>query len=141
MAAENRVTDAKFALRGRHIALVVLLGAVVFGTLLIYGDLPDLFQSLREFPLRYLAVVLALVLVGYLIRWVRWAYYLRTVEVDLKLSHSFLIFFSGLSMAISPGKVGELADRRARAEHLLPLLEALQRLGFEDVALVTRAAS
>lgn len=109
MGADNQGTIVKLGLRGRHIALVVVLAAVVFGTLLIYGDLSDLIRSLRAFPLGYLAIVLALVLVGYLIRWIRWAYYLRTVEVDLKLSHSFLIFFSGLSMAISPGKVGELA--------------------------------
>lgn len=33
------------------------------------------------------------------------------------------------------------ADRRARAEDLLRLLESLSQLGFEDVALVTRDAS
>jgi biopolymer transport protein ExbD len=33
------------------------------------------------------------------------------------------------------------ADRHARAEHLLPLLETLARLGFDDVALVTRDAA
>jgi biopolymer transport protein ExbD len=33
------------------------------------------------------------------------------------------------------------ADRRARADQLLPLLETLSVLGFDDVALVTRDAS
>jgi uncharacterized protein (TIRG00374 family) len=109
LGAGNVGAPERVGLRGRHVALVVLLGVVVFGTLFVYGDLPDLFRSLGQFPLSYLAIVLALALTNYLIRWVRWHYYLRTLDVDLEGSHNVLIFFSGLSMAISPGKVGELA--------------------------------
>ena len=36
-------------------------------------------------------------------------------------------------------RVRLLADRRARAEQLLPLLESLAELGFDEVTLVTRA--
>lgn len=39
------------------------------------------------------------------------------------------------------GPIRVRADRRARAEHLLPLLATLSRLGFQDVALVTHDAS
>jgi uncharacterized membrane protein YbhN (UPF0104 family) len=99
----------KLGLLRRHVALIVLLAAIVFGTLIIYGDLPNLSRSLRQFPLNYLAIVLALALANYLIRWVRWLYYLRTLNINLEASHNFLIFFSGLSMSISPGKIGELA--------------------------------
>lgn len=112
LGSGNLAAVRKAGLLRRHVPFVVLLGALVFGTLILYGgygDLPDLFRSLREFPLTYLAMVLALVVANYLIRWVRWLYYLRTLGVNLEASHNFLIFFSGLSMTISPGKIGELA--------------------------------
>ena len=41
----------------------------------------------------------------------------------------------------APAPIRVRADRRARAEHLLPLLERLSKLGFKDVALVTLDSS
>ena len=72
--------------------------------------------------------------------------------VTLVLDRQGVVTFEGRSVrredladALSPvlraGPVQLRADRRASAEHLLPLLEALERLGFRDVALVTREAS
>ena len=46
-----------------------------------------------------------------------------------------------LPTLLRAGSVQLRADRRARAEHLLPLLESLERLGIRDVALVTQEAS
>ncbi len=99
----------RIGLRAHHVVAVVLLAAIVFATIVIYGDLPELSRSLRQFPLSYLVIVLALAMGNYLIRCVRWLYYLRTLSVHLAPSRKILVFFSGLSMALSPGKFGELA--------------------------------
>jgi uncharacterized protein (TIRG00374 family) len=46
--------------------------------------------------------------VNYAFRFVKWEYYLRRIEVtDLPKRESFLVFFSGMGMVITPGKVGE----------------------------------
>jgi uncharacterized protein (TIRG00374 family) len=45
---------------------------------------------------------------NYAFRFVKWQYYLRLIGVrGLATRDSFLIFFSGLGMVITPGKVGE----------------------------------
>ena len=124
----------KIGLRWHHVVLMVLLGAIVFATLVIYGDLPELSRSLRQFPLGYLLIVLALSLANYLLRLVRWTYYLRILSVDIPLWHNILIFFSGFSMTISPGKVGDLAKCYLLSEaHRVPVSRSSPALIMERV--------
>ncbi|MGH2343677.1 MAG: lysylphosphatidylglycerol synthase transmembrane domain-containing protein, partial [Chloroflexota bacterium] len=50
----------------------------------------------------------ALTLWNYALRFAKWHLYLRTLRIPASLADSLGIFLCGLSMAITPGKVGEL---------------------------------
>ena len=94
-------------LRGR-LLLSVLLGAAVFVGLSAYGDFSDVVDSLEDFQWGLLPAILALTCINYLLRFVKWDFYLHQIGVrDLPKRDSFLMFFSGLAMVITPGKVGE----------------------------------
>ena len=94
-------------LRGK-LLISILLGIVVFGGLLFYADFSDVLESASEFNWALLPLILGLTLVNYLLRYIKWEYYLRLIGVrGLAKWDSFLIFFSGLGMVITPGKVGE----------------------------------
>jgi len=94
-------------LRGK-LLISLLLGIVVFAGLSIYADFRDVLRSLSEFNWALLPLILALTTVNYLLRFVKWEYYLGLIGVrGLSKRDSFLIFFSGLGMVITPGKVGE----------------------------------
>jgi glycosyltransferase 2 family protein len=132
--AMNSPGLTRFGLRWRLVVPMVLLGAIVFAVLVIYGDLPELSRGLREFPLGYLLIVLALSLVNYLLRMVRWIYYLRVLSIDIPVWHNILIFFSGFSMTISPGKVGDLAKCYLLSEaHRVPVSRSSPALIMERV--------
>ena len=47
-------------------------------------------------------------LANYALRLVRWHYYLNVVGIRIGLLPSAWVFVAGLSMVISPGRVGEL---------------------------------
>lgn len=52
--------------------------------------------------------ILGLTLLNYALRFVKWHLYLRLIGIPpIGPRDSFLIFFSGLSMSMTPGKVGE----------------------------------
>ncbi len=86
----------------------LLLGVVVYAGISFYSDFRELARSLGDFNWPLLPFILALTCVNYLVRFVKWDYYLRLIGVrDLPKRDSFLIFFSGLGMVITPGKVGE----------------------------------
>jgi len=64
--------------------------------------------ALINFRWEFLPLILVLTLFNYFWRFLKWQYYLGRLEIDIHWLKSLLIFLSGLSMAITPGKVGEL---------------------------------
>src|SRR5262245_10188484 len=92
----------------RKLPLGLALGAAVALGLGIAGDAPRVAAALASFRWELLPVILALTLVNYLVRFVKWQLYLRLIGAPpIPSGDSFLLFFSGLAMTITPGKVGE----------------------------------
>ena len=89
--------------------LGVLLGVVVISAILLISDAEALADAFRAFDWRLTPIIVALILLNYTLRFVKWQYYLRLVEVQgLSRKDSALIFVSGFTMVMTPGKVGEL---------------------------------
>ncbi len=94
-------------LRGRLLVSLVL-GALVFIGLSAYADFSDVVDGLGRFRWQYLPLVLGLTLVNYLLRFLKWQFYLRTIGVrGFRTGESALTYFAGLGMVVTPGKVGE----------------------------------
>src|SRR5260221_12952983 len=74
----------------------------------LYADLPRMVTVLARFRWEFLPLILGLTLFNYFGRFIKWQYYLRRLKISIDWRKSLLIFISGLSMAITPGKVGEL---------------------------------
>ena len=93
----------------RHKALLSLLfGLIVLTLLALVGDAPKVLDSLRRFPLGYLPAILALTLWNYALRFAKWHLYLRRLRIPASFADGLGIFLCGLSMAMTPGKAGEL---------------------------------
>lgn len=86
----------------------MLLGIVVFAALLAYGDFRNVGRDLQEFRWELMPLILLVTLGNYLLRFLKWEYYLKRIGVGgLSRMDSFLIYFSGLGMTVTPGKIGE----------------------------------
>ncbi len=133
-------------LRGK-LLLSILLGIVVFAGLSIYADFSDVLKSLRDFNWLLLPLILVLTTMNYVFRFFKWEYYLRLIGVErLSKRDSFLIFFSGMGMVITPGKVGEwLKSYLLREVHGTPIARSAPILIAErftdSVALLLIAAA
>jgi glycosyltransferase 2 family protein len=92
----------------RGIALSLVLAFVVMTAIALYGDVPRMLTALVHFHWQYLPLILGLTLFNYGCRFGKWQYYLHRLQISVAPGKSLLIFLSGLSMAITPGKVGEL---------------------------------
>ena len=88
--------------------LLVFLAVAIFVGLAAYGDFRNVGQRIVSFPFIYLSAAIALAVLNFLFRFLRWSYYLKILKIDVPLKLSFLVFFSGLALSITPGKVGEL---------------------------------
>lgn len=84
-------------------ALLVLIGLTLF------ADSRKLAEALRGFRWPLLVPILLLTSTNYMLRFVKWQYYLHRIGIhDLPAGLSLRIFLSGFVMAITPGKVGEV---------------------------------
>jgi glycosyltransferase 2 family protein len=86
----------------------LVLALIVMTAIALYGDLPRLMTAIAHFRWAFLPIILGLTLFNYFGRFLKWQYYLKRLTITLQWRTSLLIFISGLSMAITPGKVGEL---------------------------------
>jgi glycosyltransferase 2 family protein len=92
----------------RNLVLALALGAAVYLILAILSDLDKLAAALDSFNYALIPAILGLVTLSYVGRFFRWMYYLRVLKVSVPTGINAAIFASGLSMTISPGKLGEV---------------------------------
>ena len=92
----------------KNFVLALGLGVAVYLALAIGGGLNDLKTALADFNYFLIPAILGLVSLSYVVRYVRWAYYLRLLRVRVPVGKNVAIFTAGLSMTISPGKLGEV---------------------------------
>ena len=88
--------------------LLAVLTVGVFVVLVGYGDFGGTIDEIGNLPISYLLAGLGLALSNYLLRFLRWAFYLKVLKIEAPVDISALVFLSGLAMSITPGKAGEL---------------------------------
>lgn len=93
---------------GRNLALALALGAAVYLVLAVLSDFRNVGSALENFNYALLPAILGLVLLSYVGRFLRWVYYLGVLKVSVPTGMNVAIFAAGLSMTISPGKLGEV---------------------------------
>jgi len=87
------------------IAIAVVIGVAALS---MVGDLRHLGDALAEFHWSAFAAALGLALLNYTLRWLRWQFYLARQAVRVPAASSAVVFGAGLSLSITPAKLGEL---------------------------------
>jgi glycosyltransferase 2 family protein len=97
------------SLRGK-IIVSVLIGLVVVIVLGLISDVREVGQSFGSFAWSTIPAILGFTLLNYVLRWLKWDYYLRRMGMHRGVDRgdSALLFTSGMVMAVTPGKVGEV---------------------------------
>lgn len=86
----------------------LLFGFLVFLALLFLGDVRQVGSRLASFQWVLLPLILLGTLFNYLLRFVKWHYYLGQIGVrEISLRESGRIFVAGFPLAVTPGKAGE----------------------------------
>jgi len=114
-------------------ALVVSIGvfAALMAALAVVAGGPDIWRHLAGLDWALVAVLLALSLLNYGLRTLRWHLYSRHLGIPTSLKTSAVVYFAGFALTTTPGRVGEalrlwLLQRMGghRYERTLPLLVA-----------------
>lgn len=107
-ATSRRVARGVGVVREHGLAATALLAVAVLLGLFLYADAPAVVDALAAVEAWVLLATAGLATAGYLVRFLKWELYLRLLGVDVPLRTSLLVFFSGLMLVVTPGKVGEV---------------------------------
>lgn len=94
----------------RSILISAGLGLLVVIILGLVSDIRQVGQGFATFSWSALPAVIGFTLFNYLLRWLKWDYYLRRMNMGhgVNRTDSALLFTSGMVMAVTPGKIGEV---------------------------------
>lgn len=102
----------------RNLIIGLALAAGLYFIMGLYVSFGDLAAALAGFQWWLLLPALGLVAVNYGVRFIKWEYLLRAIGIRVPLRPSFVIFVSGLTMTISPAKMGEVLKSFMLKEHV-----------------------
>ncbi len=105
MKSKNKALS--FSKIKKGIVIYAILGVVVFAALGMIADFDELRQSISKFNFSYLPLILILAPMNYVLRYVKWNYYLKQLKIDVPRKINLPVFVAGLSMTVTPAKVGE----------------------------------
>jgi glycosyltransferase 2 family protein len=84
------------------------LGILVMLVLAFWSDVSSLEKILSRFRWEFFPLALACTLFNYVLRFVKWHFYVRLVGArEITPAESARLFVSGFPLAVTPGKVGE----------------------------------
>lgn len=92
----------------RNIFIAIIFTIIFYIGLAFYGNFDLVILSLQNFKWQYLPIILIIIYATFLLKFIKWHYYLSLVDVHIKFSISFHIFMSSLTMSVTPGKIGDL---------------------------------
>lgn len=117
---------------GRRLVLAMLLGVVIYGALVLARGFGEIRASFQSFAWWTFAAACGLAFSNYLLRFLKWEYYLAHLDVrGIPKGESLLTFLSGFVLTVTPGKVGEVFKsiilfqiRRVPVAHTAPIVVA-----------------
>lgn len=100
----------KFDLKAqeKRILFVFIFSILFYTAFVLFGDIKKILAVSAKFNWLIIPLLLFLSLLNYIFRFLRWHYFLKKIDIFLNFKKSFNIFFSGISMTVTPGKMGEV---------------------------------
>jgi glycosyltransferase 2 family protein len=106
----------------RKVVFAMLLGVALYGAFVLYAGYSKIERSLSSFHVSAFALALLLASFNYVLRFLKWEYYLARLEIrGIPKLESLLVFLSGFVLTVTPGKIGEVFKSAVLAEtHRVP---------------------
>ncbi len=109
------------------ISAVILYLAIVF-----YSGADQFLTALNSLPLWLIPALLLVIFFGYILRFIRWQWYLKTMGYSVPIKSSFQIFLASFALTASPGKAGEsIKSLFLKRRHNIPISPTLAGLFCE----------
>ena len=91
----------------RQFLICVVLSIAFYGAWAAYSGMGEVWSAIKSLGWSGWLLILGLSLFNYLLRFVRWDYYLRQLGYSVPKMANLAIYLAGFGFTTTPGKVGE----------------------------------
>ncbi len=102
----RRAAPSSKTLRTR-LFIGIFLGLLVYAGMVLWADAGAIGAALADFPFILVPAAMGLSFLNYVVRFARWERYRGLLGIRMGRRTSFLIYLAGLSLTVTPGKMGE----------------------------------
>jgi uncharacterized protein (TIRG00374 family) len=92
----------------RQFLIVAVLTIGLLGAMAAFSDVSEVWASIQSLGWLGWAFILGLSLINYLLRYIRWDFYLRRLGYRVPFVANLSIYLAGFGFTTTPGKVGEV---------------------------------
>jgi uncharacterized protein (TIRG00374 family) len=82
--------------------VIIILSVLFYLVFVFLSGADEVMDALFNVKVVYIPFILLIVFTSYVLRGIRWNYYLKKINLDFDKKEGFLLYFSGLSMLITP---------------------------------------
>lgn len=125
----------------KTILFIFIATILVYTIFIFFGDIRKVINASLNFNWWLIPLILVFSFVNYVVRYLRFQYLLKTIGVEISFTKLFPIFMSGISMTVTPGKMGEVLkaylikqEKGTEFSQLIPLL-IFERV-FDGIAMI-----
>ncbi len=110
MSSDPSASPSRQTLPGlaRPLALGAVVAVGAYALLAMLSDGEAVLSAMRSIPGSLIGFALLASTGNFVLRGLRWDFYLRALGVEAPAADRWLVFLAGFSMSLTPGKVGEL---------------------------------
>ncbi len=112
MMSNKRLTEREYHARINRISIFVVLALVIsfiiFIAIAVFGGLYKVLDIITSANMWIYALAFLSVFIGYMIRFIKWNYYLKRLNIRVPLRKNLITYLSLYSMNITPGKFGRI---------------------------------
>ncbi len=86
---------------------VIGFALLIYLSLIFYSSTETISRMLFSIPFRQYVTMFLILIFAMLLKYLRWTYLLSLMKLPPHNTSSFIVFFSGFSMSVTPGKAGD----------------------------------
>jgi len=104
----------------RSLSMVLILVCILYMSMILFAEPEKIVSAFSKMSLASWLVILSCSLSNYLLRFIRWHYYLHYLNYNIPLIQHFLYYMSGFALTLTPAKIGETIRSVYLAQHSVP---------------------
>ncbi|BCS90907.1 MAG: TIGR00374 family protein [Candidatus Micrarchaeota archaeon] len=92
------------------VVILLIVSLAIFVLIALLGNYSKIIGYIRSANLFFILLAILSVFFGYILRFFKWSYYLRKLNIKIKLLDNLATYLSLYAMNLTPGKLGRLLN-------------------------------